>query len=99
MSQAETAFGLAGHRDDGPVDQGRASELGEAASHRHGAGRRRRVAPLVAGSISCVVALVFVAGGGWGLWKAIRPANESPNSQPDESKGSTSGGIPVAARS
>ena len=28
-----------------------------------------RVAPLVVGSVFCVLALVFLVGGGWALWK------------------------------
>lgn len=31
--------------------------------------RRRRVVPLIGGSVLCVVALVLLAGGGWALWK------------------------------
>lgn len=67
MSQTETPDGVAGHRDDAPVQGARASEP-SALRQRHGS-QRRRVAPLVAGSILCLVALVFLAGGGWALWK------------------------------
>jgi hypothetical protein len=53
MSHIDTPDGLAGHRDRAPV----------------GGNRRPRTASLVAGSILCVVALLFLAGGGWAMWK------------------------------
>ena len=41
----------------------------DAVGHGLGARRHRRVMPFVAGSIACVFALVFLAGGAWALWK------------------------------
>jgi hypothetical protein len=68
MSQTTSADG-ARHRDDAPVPQDRASEPRHAIGSSPSRIRRPRVVSLVVGSILCVVALVFLAGGGWALWK------------------------------
>lgn len=68
MSPTEIPVQL-GNRDDAPVDQDRPSELTRAPGRSPRGSRRRRVVSLVAGSILCVVALVFLATGGWALWK------------------------------
>lgn len=68
MSRTTTPDG-SGHRGDASTRQDRANESRQAAGHGPGRGRRRRVVSLVAGSILCVVALVFVASGGLALWK------------------------------
>jgi hypothetical protein len=46
-----------------------ATGTADAVGHGLGARRHRRVVPFVAGSIACVFALVFLAGGAWALWK------------------------------
>ena len=69
MGQMTTPDAVAGHRDDAPVRQDRASEPRQAIGSRSGRSQRRRVVSLVAGGILGVVALVFLAGGGWALWK------------------------------
>jgi hypothetical protein len=58
MSKTQTPVGL-GHRD----------EVLEDPHGRSQGGRTGRWMSLVSGGILCVVALVFVAGGGLGLWK------------------------------
>src|SRR5262245_254069 len=68
MSQKQTPLGLP-HRDDAPVDRDRAPELNSAPGPGPGGRRRHRGVSLVAGSILCVFAVVFLAGGGWALWK------------------------------
>ena len=53
-----------------PVDRGTAPKVGEAAGQSPGGGHRRRlVTSYVAGGIVCVLAAVFLVGGGWALWK------------------------------
>jgi hypothetical protein len=67
MSQTESSIGPAasgGNRGGTPVHPGTAPELREPAGHT----QRRRVLPLVAASIFCVLALILLAAGGWALW-------------------------------
>jgi hypothetical protein len=69
MSQTTTSDGVAGHRDDAPVRQDGAPEPRRAIRTSTGGSPRRPAAAFVVGGILCVVALVFLVGGGWALWK------------------------------
>src|SRR4249919_2248009 len=69
MGQMTAPDVVAGHGDDAPVRQDRASEPRHAIGSRRGRSQRRRVVSFVGGGILCVLALVFLAGGGWALWK------------------------------
>lgn len=69
MSQIRTPDGPAGHLVDTPVHQNSHSPRSEAIGAGESGSHRRRALPLVAGGILCVVALAFLAGGGWALWK------------------------------
>jgi len=64
MSQTTTGDG-AGRRDDAPVRQGSASEPCQAIGSGPSGSRRFGVVWSVAGTIFWVVALVFLASGGW----------------------------------
>jgi hypothetical protein len=68
MSQTQTPDGSADHRDL-PAEQGSAFRPTRPPGYKRSWSGRRRVLSLVAGSIACVLAVVFVAGGGWALWK------------------------------
>lgn len=68
MSQTTTRYG-AGHRHDAPVRQGGRFKRRQAPGSSPGRSRRPRFLSLVSASLLCVVALVFLAGGGWALWK------------------------------
>jgi hypothetical protein len=65
MSQTQTPVET-GQRD-ATVDQG--GHVEPAAGRGHAPRRSQRVVSLVAGCIACAFAVVFLAGGGWALWK------------------------------
>jgi hypothetical protein len=90
MSQTTTPDGVAGHRDDAPIHHDATAMPRPAIGAGRVGTRRRRVVSSVGGGVLCVVALVLLAGG------AIRRANHSPGSAPDEPHESTSGGVPQA---
>ena len=69
MGETETPVGSADPRDPLVADQGAAAGLNAPRGDGHGGRRRRRVGSFVAGGILCFFAVVFVAGGGWALWK------------------------------
>lgn len=69
MSQTETSDGRTGHPVNAPVQRSADSQQGKSIGTSPTGSQRRRVLSLVAGSILCVVALVFLTGGGWALWK------------------------------
>ena len=69
MSQTTTPDGSADHRVDVPDRSVATTEPLEAADSRHRSTQGHRGAPLVATAILCAIALVFLAGGGWALWK------------------------------
>ena len=69
MSQTTTPDGAADHREDRPDRSGRAMKPVTAATPGLGSRQAHRALPFVAGGILCVMALVFLAGGGWALWK------------------------------
>jgi hypothetical protein len=66
MSQTETPVGVAGQRDASLAEYSPAPERSTAPG---GGRRRRQVLRLIAGSVLCVFGVVFLAGGGWALWK------------------------------
>lgn len=68
MSQTPPPGGP-GHREEQAIRQDAAPAPRPAGRSSPGGTRRPRAFSLVAGSILCVVAVVFVAGGAWALWK------------------------------